>query len=158
VPYSLIGVLTIGAGLGVGLAFSEGPVTVNPANSSMSQALRCSTSVTHDGVSVSCNSPETEVSANSVEKGQSVTLWFRSAASIPKGFAACLGARLPPSEPINFPGSSPKTTLGDLKRGVLPKLPSIAALKKFERSSQARSQQKAFTSALTACGFTKDKH
>jgi hypothetical protein len=157
VPYVLMGTLTLGAGLGVGLNLSGGRLTVNSADVSDSQSIRCTTSVTHLGrirASVSCSSSKNKVS---IDGGQSVTVFFQSVTSIPKGFAACLQATLPQNEPIPFPAGSATTTLKDLKRGVLPKPPSAAALKKYAQSSQVRSQQKAFRSALIACGLPKDK-
>ena len=87
-PYLLLGILTLGTGLGVGLGLSEGPLTHTATMAPYWGP--CSTSRTQSGIDVSCSAPTIEVSAHSWRKGTSLTTWFSSSVRLPNSFAACM--------------------------------------------------------------------
>jgi hypothetical protein len=166
VPYVLVGVLTLGAGLAIGLSLSEGPLTVNDAGLTVSQSIRCTASVTNHETTVSCTSHPNVVSANGHFGGTSVTLWFPRGARVPKGFTSCMQATLQPSDLTRVPDGGASSVFKNLKPGTLPSMSAfkkstrsgLAAALKYERSSQGKSQQKAFDSAVATCGVTKGNH
>ena len=93
-PFLLVGALTLGAGLGVGLGLWDGPVTVNGAPASAAQPIRCTTSLTQGEANISCSSPSTITSADSFAGGHQDTVWFPSSTRISKGLTACVEASL----------------------------------------------------------------
>jgi hypothetical protein len=166
VPYVLVGALTLGAGLAIGLSLSEGPLTVNDSGLTASQSIRCTSSVTNHETSMSCSSRPNVVSANGYFGGTSVTVWFPRAARVPKGFTACMQATLQPGDLTRLPDGGASSVFKNLKPGTLPSMSAfkkstrsgLAAAVKYERSDEGKSQQKAFSSALATCGVTKGKH
>lgn len=94
VPFLLVGALTLGAGLGVGLGIHEGPTTVNGTTTKVAQAIRCTAQVTQGKTNISCSSPSTLISAHSFGGGSKDTVWFTSSTRISKGITACVEASL----------------------------------------------------------------
>ena len=147
VPYVLIGTLMLGAGLGVGLGLSEGPMTANYTKPTDSQLVQCVTSLIHNGASVSCSGRPSAGSTDKFAEGVTVAVWFRTVSSIPKGFAPCMEVALQ-SEPA-------AGVLKELRPGTQAKLLSPAALKRVYRSSQSRAPFRDFSSALKECGVSE---
>jgi hypothetical protein len=75
VPFVLLGVLTLGTGLAVGLGLSEGRET-HTASSAPAE-WTCTTSVKHRVETVNC-----------LRAGEQVSVW--SSDAVPKGTSACL--------------------------------------------------------------------
>jgi hypothetical protein len=88
VPYILLGVLALGAGLGAGLGLSEGSTTYAPTAASPS--LSCKSSPTHAGFQVSCTDARLDANGYS----SSITLWSAPHHGFSKKIAACVSAAL----------------------------------------------------------------
>jgi hypothetical protein len=101
VPYALLGLLTLGAGVGVALGLSNGPVTYD-ASAAVLEWYPCTASTRADGAVVSCHSKPTAASSGTPGEGPSVGLFFSRGARLPENFTTCVttslnGASIPTS-------------------------------------------------------------
>jgi hypothetical protein len=93
VPYLLLGALTFGAGLGVGLGLSEGPVT-NNATATSSWAP-CATARTASGTTVTCGTVVSDVTPSSFTYDrQGAAHFYESPPKMPRDFATCMTSAL----------------------------------------------------------------
>jgi hypothetical protein len=74
-PYLLLGILTLGTGLAIGLGLSQGPATYNAG----SVRWTCSSSLTQGEATVSCDSAAARESA-----------WSPDVGSLPRDITACM--------------------------------------------------------------------
>jgi len=93
VPYLLLGALTFGAGLGVGLGLSEGPVTYNAT--ATSSWAPCATARTASGTTVTCGSVVSDVTPSSFTYGsQGFEHFYEPPPKMPRDFATCMTSAL----------------------------------------------------------------
>jgi hypothetical protein len=93
VPDLLLGALTVGAGLGVGLGLSEGPVT-NHATATSSWAP-CATARTITGTTVTCGSVVSDVTPSSFNyDSQGFARFYEPPLKMPRDFATCMTSAL----------------------------------------------------------------
>lgn len=104
-PYVLLGILTLGTGLAVGLGLSEGPVTYNA--SVISPWAPCTTARTGTATKVTCRSVVSDVTPSSFTWGsQGFAHFYESPPKMPKGFATCMTSALIHVVPRTGPISS----------------------------------------------------
>ena len=94
VPYLLLGALTLGAGLGVGLGLSEESVT-HKAAAATSLWAPCATARNATGTTVTCGSVVADVTPASFTYGsQGFEHFYEPPPKIPTDFATCMTSAL----------------------------------------------------------------
>lgn len=93
VPYALLGILTLGAGLGVVLGLSTGPVTYNA--SAASPWASCSTARIGNETTVTCRSVTSYVTPSAFTwKKVGVIHFYAVPPKMPTDFATCMTSAL----------------------------------------------------------------
>jgi hypothetical protein len=93
VPYLLLGILTLGTGLAIGLGLSEGPVTYSAT--STSPWAPCSISRNGTATTVTCRSVVSHVTPSSFTWGsQGFESFYERPWKIPKDFVQCMTSAL----------------------------------------------------------------
>ena len=93
-PYLLLGALTLGAGLGVGLGLSEEPDTHNSA-AATSFWTPCATARTATGTTVTCGSVVANVTSGTFTYGsQGFEHFYEPPPKMPRDFATCMTSAL----------------------------------------------------------------
>ena len=106
-PYLLLGILTLGTGLAIGLGLSKGPVTYTAT--SASSWAPCTTARTGAVRKVTCGSVVAQVTPSSFTYGrQGTASFFEPPPKMPKDFVTCMTSALIHVVPRTAPISSAK--------------------------------------------------
>jgi len=107
IPYVLLGILTVGTGLAVGLGLSDGPVTYSAT--SVSPWAPCSISRNGTTTKVTCRSVISDVTSSSFSYGrQGSAFFFEPPPKMPEDFVTCMTSALVHVVPRTGPISSAK--------------------------------------------------